>query len=301
MEGLKTEQILVILNPCAGTKRAGPMLASILDVFCKAGFAPIVHTTQSPGDGVRLSNRYADKVSRIVCIGGDGSFNEVVSGVLRSGCDTPIGYIPAGSTNDFAVGLGLSRDLLQAARDIAMGVPKPFDAGRFGSRYFTYTASFGAFTRTSYATSQSAKNALGHLAYLLGGAASIPSIRSEHVSLCTDAGERISGDYLFGAIGNTTSMGGVLRLEPSIVDFQDGLFELLLVKKPADVVELGECIRALLARDYGSSMLEFRQIRSLSITASAEMAWTLDGEYCEGSPSFEFEALPGAIRLVVNP
>ena len=182
------EQILVLLNPTAGTKRAVPALASILDIFCKAGFEPIVRTTQGPGDGTKLAREYAGRVSFLVCIGGDGSLNEAVSGVLHSGVRTPIGYIPAGSTNDFAASLGLSKDLQQAAQDIVWGKPMPFDVGKFGSRYFTYVASFGAFTEASYSTPQEIKNTLGHLAYVLQAAASLPTLKSVHAPIHTDDG-----------------------------------------------------------------------------------------------------------------
>ena len=295
------EQILVLLNPLAGTKRAAPVLASILDIFCKAGFAPIVRTTQGPGDGTKIAREYGGKVSFMVCIGGDGSLNETVSGVLQSGCRTPIGYIPAGSTNDFAASLGLSKDLLQAARDIVWGKPEPFDVGRFGSRYFTYVASFGAFTEASYNTSQEVKNTLGHMAYLLSAAASLPSIKSTHANLCIGEGEKLEGDYLFGAVGNSTSMGGVLMLEKTLVNFHDGKFELLLVKNPKDALEFGECIRALLAQDYRSSMIEFRQVSSLTVSIDSAVDWTLDGEFAEGSRKTEIEVLPSAVDFLINP
>lgn len=293
------QQILVLLNPAAGTKRAAPHLAEMLDLFCKADFEPIVRTTQKHGDGVNLAAEYAGSVARIICIGGDGTFNEVVSGVLQSGQNTPIGYIPAGSTNDFAASLGLPHDLMQAAQIAVSGTPRAFDVGRFGDRYFTYVASFGAFTQVSYETDQTVKNALGHLAYVLSAAASIPSIHSLHARLTTDTGEVLEGEYLFGAIGNSTSMGGVLTLDQKLVDMQDGLFELLLVKNPANAMDLGECIRALLAQDYTSPMLALRQVRSL--TAEIASDWTLDGEFAPGSEQVHIEVLPKAVQLFTQP
>lgn len=293
-------RILVILNPCAGKKRGAKALSAILDVFCRAGFDPLVRTTQGAGDAIRLARDYADEMDRIACIGGDGSFNEVVSGVLQSGADTPIGYIPAGSTNDFARSLGLPKDLIEAAKTVVTGAPAAFDVGRFGDRYFTYVASFGAFTKASYATSQRAKNTIGHPAYLLRAAALLPSIRSLPVSMQTGDGERFTGDYLFGAIGNSTSMGGVLTLEKSLVDFQDGKFELLLVKKPGSAKELAACVRGLLRHDYTAPLLELRQIRSLTVEADPSMDWTLDGEQKKGSSRIDFEVLPGAVRLITG-
>lgn len=294
------EQILVLLNPTAGTRRAAPQLCAILDLFCKAGFAPIVRTTQERGDGVAIAAQYAGKVERIVCIGGDGTFNEVVSGVLQSGNPTPIGYIPAGSTNDFAASLGLPHDLLQAAQTAIDGTPRAFDVGRFGERYFTYVASFGAFTQVSYATDQNVKNVLGHLAYVLGGVASLPAIHALSAAVSTDAGERIEGEWLFGAVGNSTSLGGVLTLDKQLVDMQDGLFELLLVKNPANAAELGECVRALLAQDYSSPMLVLRQLSRLSVEADPAMDWTLDGEFAKGSETVEIEVMSKAVQIITQ-
>ena len=293
------KQMLVVLNPTAGTKRAGPVLASMLDIFCKAGFAPLVRTTQKQGDGTAIVREYAGQVERVVCIGGDGTFNETVSGLLKSGVRTPLAYIPAGSTNDLATSQGLSKNLLQAAQDAVLGTIRPIDAGRFGDRYFTYVASFGAFTKTSYTTPQDVKNVLGHLAYVLEGAASIPSIHSLHAAIDLEGGEQLEGDYLFGAVGNSTSVGGVLSLDKKLVDLQDGLFELLLVKNPRDAAELGECIRALLAQDYRSRMIELRQVRALTVRLEGESDWTLDGEFAQGGAEVRIEALPQAIRMIV--
>ena len=293
------QQILVLLNPAAGTKRAGPLLASMLDVFCKAGFEPVVRTTQKSGDGVSIAAEYAEKVARIVCIGGDGTFNEVVSGVLQSGHPTPIGYIPAGSTNDFAASLGLPHDLMQAVQIAAGETLQAFDVGRFGDRYFTYVASFGAFTQVSYETDQNVKNVLGHLAYVLGAAASLPAIHPLHAVLTTDTGETLEGDYLFGAVGNSTSMGGVLTLDKQLVNMRDGEFELLLVKNPTNAIDLGECIRALLAQDYSSTMLELRQVRSLSVAVDTD--WTLDGEFAAGSETVDITVLPKAVQILTKP
>ena len=290
--------ILVILNPYAGVRRANRLLAEILEIFCRGGLTPIVRTTQGPGDGQRLARSYAGRVDRIVCIGGDGTFNETVSGVLQSGRPTPIGYVPAGSTNDFAVSLGLSHKLLQAARDIVRGTPTAFDVGRFNDRYFTYIASFGAFTATSYNTRQAAKNAVGHLAYLLGALRAVGQIRSRSVSLEAD-GEHIEGDFLFGSASNSTSMGGVLRLDPKRVDLHDGLLELMLVRSTENRALLADCVRALLTKKYDNELLELRKVRRLTVCTAGGMDWSLDGERAAGGDRVEIEALPAAVEIFI--
>lgn len=294
------KQLLLIMNPAAGTKKANPHLPEILSVFGRAGYACLCFMTQKRGDGTELAAQYAAQCDLVVCIGGDGTFNEVISGVVRAGAGTPIGYIPAGSTNDFAASLGLSRNVIQAAQDVVAGRPVPYDVGRFRDRYFTYVASFGAFTRTSYATSQSVKNALGHLAYVLEGIMELTSLRRYHVAMTLNTGAHEEGDYIFGAISNSTSVGGILTLDKSVVDLNDGQFELLLVKYPRNMTELAEIIRALTSQRYDSPPLIFRSARSLTVTADPGMDWTLDGEFAKGSETIEIENLHSAVNIVVN-
>ena len=294
------KQLLLIMNPAAGTKKANPHLPEILSVFGRAGYACLVFMTQKQGDGAALAAQYAAQADLVVCIGGDGTFNEVISGLVSVESQTPIGYIPAGSTNDFATSLGLSKNVIQAAQDIVSGYPQTFDVGRFQERYFTYVASFGAFTRSSYTTSQSVKNALGHLAYVLEGIRELTSLRRYHVAVLLDHSVRVEGDYIFGAISNSTSVGGLLTLDKEVVDMNDGQFELLLVKYPETMAELAEVIVALSAQKYDSPSLIFRSASTITVTAEPGIDWTLDGEFAKGSESIEIENLHSAVRIVVN-
>lgn len=293
------KHLLLIMNPAAGTQRANPHLPEILSVFGRAGYVCLTFMTQKRGDGTELAVHYGEWADLIVCIGGDGTFNEVVSGLVRAGLKTPVGYIPAGSTNDFAASLGLSKNVIQAAQDIVAGKPHPFDIGRFRDRYFTYVASFGAFTKTSYATSQSVKNTLGHLAYILGGIKELSSLRRYRVSMTLDDGSREQGDYIFGAVSNSTSVGGILSLDPEIVDMNDGLFELLLVRYPESVADLGDIVLAVTTQNYAAPSIVFRTARKLLVEADATMDWTLDGEFAKGSSRVEIENLHGVVNVVV--
>ena len=293
------KRLLLIMNPAAGMKKANPHLLEILSVFDRAGYECVVHFTQKQGDGTQLTMEDGGQADLVVCIGGDGTFNEVITGVVRADIKTPIGYIPAGSTNDFAASLGLSKNVIQAAQDIVAGRPQAYDIGRFRERCFTYVASFGAFTKTSYATSQSVKNALGHLAYVLGGIAELSSIHRYHVAVTLDDGKREEGDYIFGAVSNSTSVGGILTLDPEIVDMNDGQFELLLVKYPKNAAELAEVILSLTSQKYDSPSLLFRPARKLLVEADPGMDWTLDGEFAKGSERIEIENLHSAINVMV--
>lgn len=240
------------------------------------------------------------QVDLITCIGGDGTFNEVVSGLVHSGAKgARSGYIPAGSTNDFANSLHLSKNIVQAARDIVLGNPVAFDIGSFNGRGFSYVASFGAFTKASYETPQNVKNALGHLAYILEGINSIASIRAEHMVIEAD-GMTYEDDYIFGAISNSTSIAGILTLKPELVDMSDGMFELLLIKAPQDLIELAEIVRMLTTQNYESDMLTFVNASEFLIHANAETSWTLDGEYQEGCEEIKVENLHHAINLMMR-
>ena len=253
--------------------------------------------TTGQGDASVEAQRWADRMDLVVCCGGDGTLNEVITGVLRAGSTTPIGYIPAGTTNDFASSLKLSGNLLQAARDIVEGEPVAYDVGRFGQRYFSYVASFGAFTKSSYVVPQNIKNALGHTAYVLGGISELSQIRNEHIRMEID-GEVVEDDFLFGAICNSTSIGGILTLDPRQVDMGDGLFEILLVRAARNLEEIGECIRAVQSQKYNCEMITFRSARNIKIFANPDMPWTLDGEKEEGHQEVTVENLHHAIRLM---
>lgn len=295
------KKLFLVMNPCSGKKRANKVLAGIIDVFNRADYEVTAYMTAARGDATRAAAERAADFDRIVCIGGDGTLNEVIAGLHEVGQQTPIGYIPAGSTNDFASSLGLPKDLLDAARLAATGEPCKLDIGSFNGRCFSYVASFGAFTRTSYATPQGMKNALGHVAYLLAGAKELTSIRSTHMRFVLADGTSFEDDYIFGAISNSTSVAGLLTLSPDLVDLNDGLFELLLIRKPHSLLELSDCVLALTTQEYHTPMLTMVSTGRVEIDCPSELDWTLDGEYAAGQAHCVVENLHDAIRVIVRP
>ena len=291
------KKMLFVVNPYAGTRKINKVLSDIIGIFNRAQYQVITYMTASQGDCREAVKKWADGMDLVVCAGGDGTFNETVNGLMERGLDIPVGYIPCGSTNDFAASLKISTNLLQAAKDIVEGSPEPFDIGQFNQRYFTYVASFGAFTRTSYSTSQTIKNALGHMAYLLEGIQELSQIRKEHIRIRWDEGE-LEDDYIFGAVCNSTSVGGVLTLDPKQVDMCDGLFEVLLVRSPKDLLEVGDCLRALQRHKYNCAMMTFFSASKLEIDASEKMPWALDGEMEKGHSNVTIQNLHSRIRLM---
>ena len=292
------KKMLLIVNPISGQKKAVKFLPEIISLFNRADYEVITYMTGARGDATRMAALRGGDMDLVVCCGGDGTFNETITGLLERGVSVPVGYIPSGSTNDFAASMKLSTNPLKAAQDIIEGKPFCYDVGKFGNRYFSYVASFGAFTQTSYTTPQGIKNILGHAAYVLSGISEISQIRKEHVRMEID-GEIVEDDYLFGAISNSTSVGGILTLDPSLVDMGDGLFEILLVRAPRNLTEITESIQAFQAQDYRNcGIVTFRAARKVRILASSDMPWTLDGEREEGHLEVIAENIHHAIRLV---
>lgn len=293
------KRMLFVMNPNAGTRKAKPQLSDILGKFCQAGYQVSVHITAGPGDASKAVKRYAPWMDLVVCCGGDGTFNETVNGMMQCAATAPIGYIPAGSTNDFAASLNIPTQPLDAVQNILGGTPERYDIGEFNGRYFTYIASFGAFTRTSYATPQAFKNVLGHTAYLLEGIKDISQIRALPVKMELDD-EIIEGDYIFGSVSNSTSVGGILTLSSDLVDMQDGKFEILLIRKPKSMSEITECLQALRTKKYDCNMITFRASSRIRVTADPEMVWTLDGERAEGAAVIDILNRNKAITLMAK-
>ena len=295
------KKVLLIVNPCAGQKKARRFLMDMVAILNRGDCQVLVHVTAAPGDGEAAVLRYAGEVDRILCCGGDGTFHEVVSGLLKCGREIPLGYIPAGSTNDFAASLKLSTNLLQATRDTVDGSPVKLDVGRFNDTYFSYVASFGMFTKVSYATPQSVKNIRGHAAYALGGIQELSQLKSYPLRFTLEDGTVIQDSFIFGAVSNTFRVGGILTLDAAQVDMSDGSLELLLIRTPRNLLELSECVVALQQKNYNGSLLTFVKTAALTVQAPEKMPWTLDGEMENGCNQIEIRCMHHAISVIAPP
>ncbi len=290
-------KLLLILNPVSGLRLGTLYAPKMISAFSEGGYDVFVMMTSRRGDARRWASEYGKDFDMIVACGGDGTFNEVVSGNL-SGAEKVLGYVPCGSTNDFAASIGLSGDIPTAAQNIVRGTEKTFDAGMFGERPFIYVASFGAFTRTSYTTSQGFKNIIGHLAYVVEGGLDLKNLKPESVSIEADGIKR-EGNYIFGAISNSTSVGGVLTIPPELVDMNDGLFEVMLIKHPENAGQLNKIIRAITTRQYSDcEMIEFFSCNELTVLKNPSEGWSLDGEFEPGADGTVVKNLRSAIKLV---
>lgn len=292
------KQLLFIINPRAGMQKISKPLLDIIQIFCQADYSPTILTTQKRNDATEFVLKYGKDADLIVCAGGDGTLNEVVTGLMQSGFNTPLGYLPAGSTNDFAASLNLSTDLLQSATDIVHGAVTYFDLGKFNDRYFSYVACCGAFAKTSYSTPQNIKNSLGHLAYLLNGVKDLTSLQKLHIRIITD-NDSFDNNYVYCGISNSTNLGGVLKLDQSLVDMSDGLFEVMLIKFPTNPLELEKIVRALLSSNYDDCpMIEFIRTQKADFYFDTPIPWSIDGEYDAGAEYIHIENIPGVLPLM---
>ncbi|MBE5775100.1 MAG: YegS/Rv2252/BmrU family lipid kinase [Clostridiales bacterium] len=292
------KKLLLILNPRAGMRRANKLMPEILSIFWDAGYQCTAYVTGASGDATRILEELKEDFDLVVCIGGDGTLNETVAGMRHSGRKCPVGYIPAGTTNDYANSLGLSPNVLQAAVDIVNGKPRMFDAGRFNDIYFTYTATCGAFARTSYTTPQAAKNAFGHLAYVIEGVRDLGSIKPMKMRIETE-NRCLEEEFVFCSITNSTSVGGILKLDAQLVALNDGRFEVTLVKNPTNPSQLSRILYGLTTQDIPNEMIYFFSTPSITITCDQPVEWTLDGERAPELERVELINLHNAIELIL--
>lgn len=290
------KKMLFIINPKAGLKKNRHFIDEAVLVFEQAGYKVGIKYTKKRGDATIIAKDMADKVDLVVCMGGDGTLNEVMQGMMAGNVKTPLGYIPAGSTNDFAASLGLKSDPKEQAMFIVSHEAKPLDLGCFNGRYFVYTASAGIFTKTSYSTPQNLKNKIGHLAYIVMGVRELSHIRRMRLKIELED-RTYEGIYIFAAINNATRVGGVMKLDESIVRFNDGYFELMLVEYPKDASEFCELIVKILARKFTGKII-LTQIKSARITDSSDIDWSLDGEKEKGRTIVDFHVVHDAINFI---
>ena len=275
---MSKKDMLFMYNPKAGKAQIRNHLVDILDVFVKEGYEVTVYPTQARGDAIKKTRRKKDKYDIVVCSGGDGTLDEVFTGMMQCKKKVPIGYIPAGSTNDFAVSLNLSKNMVQAAEDIVTGENFPVDVGMFNDDVFVYIAAFGLFTEVTYETDQQIKNVLGHMAYLLEGMKCLATIKT--YKLKVTVGEKVIEDeFLFGMITNSHSVGGFQKITGNNVELNDGEFEVTLIKRPMNPIELNRVMAALVDRDIDTECMYCFKASEVRIESEEEVAWTLDGEF----------------------
>ena len=293
------KRVLFIYNPNAGKGLVKNKLSDILDIIAKAGYEIVIYPTQSYKDGYRKVATFTGDYDRVICCGGDGTLDEVVTGMMERTDRIPIGYIPAGTTNDFANSLHIPKNMLEAAQTAVNGRIFPCDIGKFNEDVFVYIAAFGMFTDVSYETKQEMKNILGHLAYVLEGITRLFDIPSHHMKVICDE-QTIEDDFIFGMVTNSKSVGGFKSIVGKNVVFDDGEFEVTLIKTPSNPIALQELISALLIGQVNTKHMYSFKAGHVKFESAEEIAWTLDGEYGGQHDEVEVTDCRQALEIMVQ-
>ena len=296
---MNEKKLLLIVNPCSGKAKMRTELLKVVEILSDAEYEVTVYPTKDRGDATLKAAAIAEgEYDLLVVCGGDGTLNEVITGLMQTGIKQTLGYIPSGTLNEWSSGLGIARNIADAAKDITAGHEITLDVGQFGDKYFSYTASFGAFTSASYSAPQDIKNVLGQAAYFFEGIKSLGNIKPMHLKFICDEKE-IEGDFLFGAVSNSMSVGGIVKFDDSVVKLNDGYFEVLLIKNPDNILKLQPLIDGILRKELDREGMEFFHTKSITVIGGEEISWTLDGEYAEGKNEIKIENIHNAITLIV--
>ena len=291
-------KLFFVYNPHSGVGRIKSQLSDILEIMVQAGYEVSVHPTQAVGDATKVTAARAKDYDLVVCCGGDGTLDETVTGLMESGCQVPLGYIPAGSTNDFAASLELPKNMKKAAQVAVTGDDFSCDVGCFGEKHFIYIAAFGLFTDVSYQTKQELKNVFGHVAYILEGAKRIGTHPSYRMRVEYNGGV-IEDEFIYGMVTNSLSVGGFKGMTGDDVALNDGLFEVMLIKTPRNAVELNEIIAVLTKLRTESDMIYTFKTDELFISPYQTIPWTLDGEFGGEQTQIHLKNLRQALTIRV--
>ncbi|MBQ8148115.1 MAG: diacylglycerol kinase family lipid kinase [Lachnospiraceae bacterium] len=293
------KELLFILNPAAGKTHIKDRLFDVINAFSDAGYRVTVFPTKQAMDGRNIVISEGSDYDLIVCAGGDGTLDDVVTGYMLSKCSIPLGYIPAGSTNDFARSLGIPLETLPAVTNITSGHPFAIDIGSFNvNDYFIYIAAFGAFTEISYSTNQQFKNMFGYAAYIMSTAKSLNSVTTYQATIRYDDQE-ITDNFIYAMITNSLSVGGLRNVVlADNIKFDDGMFECLLIKTPTNPLELQAIINSLLLSEVNEKYMYCFKAKKIEISSEEEIPWVRDGEFGGNHKQVVIENHQKAIQII---
>lgn len=296
MEPVPIKKLLFIFNPHAGKGLLLPHLAEVLLELSK-NYLVTIHPTTGHGDAIDFAAQHAAEYDLVVGSGGDGTLHEVLNGImtLPKKDRPPIGFIPAGSTNDFATAHMIPTTMADSAKYITTRRPHHFDVGKFGEHYFSYVAAFGSFTDITYDTPQDMKNIYGHFAYIMEGARRFPYYKPQHLKVTADD-ELIEGDFILGMVANSTSVGG-FKLPYKDISLRDGYCELILLRM-SQTIDVFNILGEIINGQFDSNTIIYRKVRQVTFESNEPIAWTLDGEYGGTYTNVTAENLQKAIKFI---
>ena len=292
-------RVLMIVNPRSGRRKPFLSAGKIADLFANRNMEVGIYFTSLDYNADYLVNEHGEEAEIVACCGGDGTISDIIKGMMKGGVQKPLGYMPAGTTNDLARSLGMQTNMMKSAKTIVYGRPRPLDVGSFDDDYFIYIASFGAFTEVSYATPQKAKNLFGRLAYLFNAFRYMNKISSHHVKVNADT-RMVEGDYIFGAVTNSKSVAGIFKFDDDMVDFNDGLYEVLLIKKPKKKLEVIGILLSMLNKSYKNENITLFRASEVDFIMDEELDWAVDGECMHGGRRVHIKNNKHAVNIIMR-
>ncbi len=292
------KEILIISNPCSGRTGHNDILKNTLEKFSNYDYNVTVMNTTKAGDATEYAKNFGNNYDIVVCMGGDGTFCEIMNGIMTLDSKPDIGFVPAGTTNDLANTLGLSSQNSKAVQTIITEPARPCDLGSFNGKYFTYVASFGAFTKCAYATSQKLKNKIGRLAYFYGAAKDIKDIKSVPMR-CTVDGTEFEGKFIFGSISNSRTVGKIIHLDEKMVCLNDGKFEVLFAENPGTIKGWLELAKSVFTKNLDNKNVKLLQGSNVTVETldGSEIPWTIDGEFAGDVNSVDIKVCKHAFMM----
>lgn len=291
------KRVMLIVNPKAGKMVSKFAVSDIADLFSKSKFEVAIYFTSLEYGAEFLVKEHAHEFDIIACCGGDGTVNSIIKGMMTVENCPPLGYIPSGTTNDLATSLGMTKNIKKATKTIISEKALPFDVGTFDDSYFAYIASFGAFTEVSYNTPQTAKNILGHSAYIMNAVKYMYKIKSYHIKIETDT-KTVEDDYIFGSITNSTSIAGVFKFDTGVVDFADGKYEILLIKKPKSMFHAFQICMSMFNKSFKHNYITLFHASEIKVISEEPLDWALDGEHKTGNTTVTIKNNTHAINII---
>lgn len=273
----------IIYNPTSGREIFKKKLPDVLQLFEQAGYETSCHATTGAGDATIAAREACDrKFDLVVACGGDGTLNEVISGLAEQEYRPKLGLIPVGTTNDFARAIGVNVSIMEAAEVITTGQTVPLDIGRVDDKYFVNILAAGKITELTYEVPSKLKTMLGQLAYYLKGIEMLPKVKPTRLKIEYDGKVFDEEAFLF-LLSNTNSVGGFEKIAPD-ASINDGQFDLLVLKKSNIAEIIRVCAQLLRGQHVQNEYVLYTRASHLKITSDEKLLLNIDGEYGGETP-----------------
>lgn len=293
------KNILIIVNPNAGKGNVQKKIHKIASNFSKQNYLVDIIYTKKDYSASDIINDYKGNLDIVICCGGDGTLNDLINAIMKMEVKPKISFIPLGTMNDFANTVGLFRFKFWLPNNMRNAKHIKIDIGSFNGKYFNYVAAFGAFTMVPYVTKQKLKKVFGKFAYFIVAIRYLAKIKSYNLKIEVD-GKVTEGEFIYGSISNSKSIGGFKWFRKREIDIGDGKYEVILIKKPKHKIGIvNVAINILFKRYNNEKHFIYMQGSNIKIIPKTHLKWTLDGEYGGRIKEVEIKNNKQEIELII--